>query len=558
MIAAVYARKSTDQHGVAEDQKSVTRQIDHARAYARRKGWQVADGHVYVDDGISGAEFSKRPGLLRLMNALKPKPGFQVLIMSEESRLGREQLEVGYALKQIMQAGVRVFFYLEDRERTLDSPTDKIMLSLTAFADELEREKARQRTYDALQRKARSGHVTGGRTFGYDNVSITDASGRRSHVERRINDAEAAVVRRIFQLCADGVGQSRTARQLNAEGAVAPRAQHGRPSAWSPSSVHEVLFRDLYRGVVTWNRSRKRNHWGQRQQTPRPEQEWIQIPLPALRVVSDDQWEAAHRRLRVARVTYEQQTHGQRRPHRDRDSKYLLPGFGRCARCSGGLHVRTRAHGSRRAFFYACTSHHNCGPEVCTHADQWPMEELDREVLATIAGDVLRPALVDEVITAAKQLFDETSVGKPEQQEQLRRKLATVERELSRYADAIASGAGQIPALVERMRTAEEKRRGLVAQIERSRETSQPPAWRELERRMRASLKEWRSQLTGDVAHARQAFRQLLTTPIRFTPFVHRGMLAIRFEGQWGLEAVFGGVLTKMASPTGFEPVFWP
>ena len=37
------------------------------------------------------------------------------------------------------------------------------MLSLTAFADELEREKARQRTYDAMQRKARSGHVTGGR-----------------------------------------------------------------------------------------------------------------------------------------------------------------------------------------------------------------------------------------------------------------------------------------------------------------------------------------------------------------------------------------------------------
>ena len=36
---------------------------------------------------------------------------------------------------------MRVFFYLEDRERTLDSPTDKIMLSLPAFADELERER---------------------------------------------------------------------------------------------------------------------------------------------------------------------------------------------------------------------------------------------------------------------------------------------------------------------------------------------------------------------------------------------------------------------------------
>ena len=46
-----------------------------------------------------------------------------------------------------MTAAVRVFFYLEDRERTLESPTDKIMLSLTTFADEFERVKARQRTY---------------------------------------------------------------------------------------------------------------------------------------------------------------------------------------------------------------------------------------------------------------------------------------------------------------------------------------------------------------------------------------------------------------------------
>jgi DNA invertase Pin-like site-specific DNA recombinase len=95
------------------------------------------------------------------MNALKPRPPFQVLIMSEESRLRREAIETAYALKQLVTAGVRVFFYLEDRERTLDSPTDKIMLSLTAFADELEREKARQRTYDAMLRKAKAGHVTG-------------------------------------------------------------------------------------------------------------------------------------------------------------------------------------------------------------------------------------------------------------------------------------------------------------------------------------------------------------------------------------------------------------
>jgi DNA invertase Pin-like site-specific DNA recombinase len=157
VIAAIYARKSTEQNGVADEAKSVTRQIEHARAFATQKGWVVADECVFVDDGISGAEFSKRPGFLRLMNALKPRPSFQVLVMSEESRLGREAIETAYALKQLVAAGVRVFFYLEDRERTLDSPTDKVLLSLTTFADELEREKARQRTYDTMQRKARAG-----------------------------------------------------------------------------------------------------------------------------------------------------------------------------------------------------------------------------------------------------------------------------------------------------------------------------------------------------------------------------------------------------------------
>ena len=73
MIAAIYARKSTEQIGVSDEEKSVTRQIQHARAHAERKGWTVADDHVYVDDGISGAEFANRPGFLRLMNALKAR-----------------------------------------------------------------------------------------------------------------------------------------------------------------------------------------------------------------------------------------------------------------------------------------------------------------------------------------------------------------------------------------------------------------------------------------------------------------------------------------------------
>jgi hypothetical protein len=59
MIAAIYARKSTDQN-VADEEKSV---VDRARAYAAAKGWAVAEEHVYAGDGISGAEFLEAAGI---------------------------------------------------------------------------------------------------------------------------------------------------------------------------------------------------------------------------------------------------------------------------------------------------------------------------------------------------------------------------------------------------------------------------------------------------------------------------------------------------------------
>ncbi len=45
-----------------------------------------------------------------------------------------------------------------------------------------------------MQRKARAGHVTGGLVFAYDDVDVNGANGARSHVDRRINETEAAVV----------------------------------------------------------------------------------------------------------------------------------------------------------------------------------------------------------------------------------------------------------------------------------------------------------------------------------------------------------------------------
>jgi site-specific DNA recombinase len=306
MRACIYARKSTSQENVSDEQRSVARQVEHARAFAIAKGWTVADDHVFSDDGISGATFD-RPGFVRLKASLKPRPPFEALVVSEESRLGRESIQTAYALREIIGAGVRVFTYLTGAERKLDSAQDKILLSLASFADEVERERARARTTDAMTRKARAGHVTGGRCFGYQNREVTGPDGRRSHVEREVIQSEADVVRTIFTLCAEGYGKAAIAKLLNERHDPSPQSQQGRPMGWAPSSVREVLYRDLYRGEVIYGKTRK---VGPGKQVARPEAEWIRMAAPDARIVSDADWQAAHVRLTATRETYLRTTDG--------------------------------------------------------------------------------------------------------------------------------------------------------------------------------------------------------------------------------------------------------
>ncbi len=92
------------------------------------------------------------------------------------------------------------------------------LLALTNFASEFEREKASQRTHDAMLRKAKACYVTGNKVFGYDNVPVygdtinADGTPKRQHVVRRINPEQAKIVVRIFESFASGVGLTTIAK----------------------------------------------------------------------------------------------------------------------------------------------------------------------------------------------------------------------------------------------------------------------------------------------------------------------------------------------------------
>ena len=107
MVAAIYARKSTQQTGADADAKSVTRQIENAQLFARAKGWLVKPELVFSDDAISGAETKKLVNRQRLFDlAFSGRPPFEILIVRDSSRLSRRDGDEAFnELKRLARAG---------------------------------------------------------------------------------------------------------------------------------------------------------------------------------------------------------------------------------------------------------------------------------------------------------------------------------------------------------------------------------------------------------------------------------------------------------------------
>jgi site-specific DNA recombinase len=557
MIAAIYARKSTDQSGVGEDEKSVTRQIDRAKNYAAQKGWDVSSEHIFMDDGISGAEFERRPGLVRLLAqiAQKPRPPFGVLIISEKSRLGREATETGYVVKKILRAGVRIFSYLDQREISFESPIDKLVENVLSIADELEREKARTRTKDALTRKAEAGHVPGGQTFGYSNVRVN------SHAEYQINESEATIIRRIFELAAEGRGTRWIAKRLNDDHVLAPVPRRaGRPRAWAPSTVYAMLTRPLYRGDIVWNRTRKRDSWGIKKQAARPKEEWVRLDAPQLRIVPEALWQAVQSRLKTSRASYLRASNGQLwgRPGNAIESKYLLTGLAQCGICGGGLIAHSRASRPHRKYAYICSYYHLRGTTVCPTGVLLPMEETNHAVLETFERKVLHPDVVAVGLRHGLELLKPTEDSLVPRREALQAELAVLEQELARFTAAVAQG-GDLPALVEAIKSREQRRLRLreeLAGLDGLQRLASIDLG-QIQRELQARLAEWQELMNRQVPVARQIVKKLLTGRIVFRRTEDGGY---EFSGHANPGRIIAGLACTKAvvAPTGFEPVFQP
>ena len=420
MRTAIYARYSSD----LQSASSIEDQVRQCKALIEREGWQLEE--VFADRGISGASVL-RPAYQALLEGARNN-AFDVIVAEGLDRLSRDQEDVAGLYKQLTFAGVKLVTLAEGEVNELHVGLKGTMNAL--FLKDLA-----QKTRRGLEGRVRQGKSGGGLSYGYDVVRETDAAGNPVAGGRRINEAEADVVRRIFALFASGQSPRAIARTLNGEGAPGPRGR-----AWSDTTIRGhatrrtgILRNDLYIGRLIWNKQRyvKDPRTGRRLARPNPSDQWIGQDVPDLRILDDDLWIRVQQRLDGIRNSQSVTKARETRFWEHRRPRHLLTGLVTCGVCGGRYASTGRDYiGCGRA-----RRQGNCGNT----------KNLKRGVLDGLVVDALRqrlmePELVKEFIAEFHRETNRLNATQDLHLALQRKELTDVTKKLDGLIAAIAEG----------------------------------------------------------------------------------------------------------------------
>ena len=501
MTAGVYARKSTQETGKEAPAKSVAVQIAEAKRYAAQKGWRVLDAHVYADDAVSGAEFTKRPGLAALLAAVEgvQQPPFEVLLMSEQSRLGRDTLLTLALIKRLEDAGLALYGYLDDSQITVAQDTDEIREFIRAWAGSQEHRKASQRTRSVARRTVEAGRRHGGKLYGFGPGGV------------RV-PAEVAVIERIFRERAAGQGLYVIARGLEQSGIAPPSAsrqlEKNRGTSWYVSQVQAIIRNTTYKGLLTWGAMRRVYRKGTARVEASPENV-ITVPAARYRLVSDKLWAQANAVSDASAANTWRDAAG-RLKSRATKSPFLLSPFLACGLCGGSMHAKQSGKGPRKRWLYTCTRYHLTGKRGCPNGKGLRVEWADTAVL-----NAFEEALVGHVVL--KQLHARLDEQKRRAIDPapLRAEAAALKKEITNLVNALAKGD------LEEVHDAVRARKARLEHLEGTLQglgVAESFDLSQFAERVLPVLADWREHLRRNTSTAAQVLRKIIPTRLTVTP----------------------------------------
>ena len=289
----VYCRLSDedrDKLNKTDDSDSIINQRSMCLKYANQNGWNVVD--IYSDDDFSGAG-TYRPDFERLIRDCESGK-INLVLCKSQSRFSRDMSVIEYYLhNKFIEWGVRFVSIVDNADTSIEA--NKKSRQINGLINEWYLDDLSQNIRKSLKNKREDGLFMGSfAPYGYE---------RSEDGHKLVIDPVAAeIVKKIFNLYADGYGYHRICEYLNNNN-IPPRSVYKKQKGskfvcsscdlktvrWNPDTVAQMLRNEVYIGNLVQGKSTYvsyKNH----KQMKIPEKDWCRIQNTHEPIIDIETW----------------------------------------------------------------------------------------------------------------------------------------------------------------------------------------------------------------------------------------------------------------------------
>ena len=378
--AVAYARYSSAQ----QRDVSIEQQLKDIREFAAREGYTII--YEYADHARSGFKNSERREEFQAMLRAASSGTFDTVIAWKVDRFGRNRRESAIYKGQLADNGVSVIYAMEPiPDGAAGVLTEGMLEALAEWYSRTIGENTRRGLYDNASKCMYTGH----RSYGYQRSED-------NHLE--VNEAEAAVVRKIFTLYSQGYSFASITRILGEDGVL---AQCGKP--FQKSTILYILKNEMYIGVY---------HFGD-----------IRIPGGVPPIIDQDLWDMCQEQRKK---TFR---HAEKAP-----DIYYLSGKATCGTCGAPIYANYGSGRSKRYQYYVCSNmkHKKCD----TH--YMHKEAIEDPIFDYLFAQVLNGPLLDRFIKEVSDTLAASHDTSPKRK--LEKEYNDITRRIGNINNAISEG----------------------------------------------------------------------------------------------------------------------
>lgn len=251
---AIYKRVSTTDQ--AREGHSLEEQENRLIQYCEIRGYEVYE--IYTDAGISGKSTENRPAYQQMLKDMK-KRKFNLVLAFKMDRISRSviDLEEFFNITKKYNCGIE---FLYEKIDTSGAAGMMFARMLGIFA-QFERELIQERTQVGVDSAVNKGNFGGKPAFGYIKEVINGEKTKRW----AINEEEAEIVRKIFELCLQGMTYTQIAKYIteNFPPITYTKKNHKtnqvetKQKKWRDCNICKILNNKVYYGVWEHHKNTK-------------------------------------------------------------------------------------------------------------------------------------------------------------------------------------------------------------------------------------------------------------------------------------------------------------